>query len=133
MNEEQIKTLFSMIVGNYRQQLSKYSQEEQQNYFNVLRMMLIGKDSDLVQRNTIKHFETKKHIPQIADFLEQEESNYIVPGVEQTRLMIAQRDSEMPEQNVDKEFIKEQIRIAREKIAEVRLNELKRDFNKSFK
>ena len=128
MNEEQIKTLFSMIVGNYRQQLSKYSQEEQQNYFNVLRMMLIGKDSDLIQRNTIKHFETKKHIPQIADFLEQEESNYIVPGVEQTRLMIAQKESEMPDTNVDPEFIKEQVRIFKEKMAEVKFNEFKRNY-----
>jgi len=91
-------------------------------------------DAELIRDNWNQYVKVGKYKPTIADLVKQptkEESK--VPGVEQTRLMIAQQEAETQEQNVDPEFIKEQIRIAREKIAEVRLNELKRDYYKSFK
>ena len=133
MTIEQVELLFQKMLIIFSRHLPSDENLRnilKQEYYNHLK----DYDVELVARNYKEHVRTSNYLPTIADLVKkpnQEQST--VPGVEQTRLMIAQRDAETPEQNVDKEFIKEQIRIAREKIAEVRLNELKRDFDKSFK
>lgn len=101
-------------------------------YYSTLCLFLKDKDYMLVANNLKKHVDSSPYLPTIADLVKEDKIYSSVPGVEETRLMIAEREKER-ENHVpsNPEYIKKLIAETRAKLMEVELNEIERDYKRA--
>lgn len=130
MNIEEMKALAGRLLVNY----DKHSLPENfKELMNEWKRILENYDAELINKNLDEHLISSSYFPKLNQLVKtnsQKSSNILNP--EQTRLMIAEKEKEITKQQVDPEFIRKQTQMAKDKIAEVRLNELKRNYNESI-
>lgn len=131
MTKENIIMLFRQINFYFPNRISG-TKEQINEMAEAWSYMLQGEDVNKLLTNLKYHVRESTHPPTIADLVKEREIKSNTPGALETRLMIEQTEKETtPEIKADPEHIKKQIEFAREKIREVKLNELDRKFNRT--
>lgn len=131
MTIELTELLFQKMLIHYSNQLP-----EDKNLRDIIKIeyydYLKDYEAELVSKNFREHVKKYPRLkPAIADLIKNDTIYYSVPSVEETRLMIENKEKENPDIEVDRNVVKEMLRKHKEKMAEERYNEYKRNITES--